>query len=111
MNKSNEKHLWKRPVENPVENVENLWVSTAILLFWQQARQMHKMLYKHGGSRWPIALCCRRTLEKIEEKPAKKCLLQQSYLQNPGVLSRNRENFCEKAPKTVRYDFTTGGNT
>ena len=111
MHKPGGNGLWKNPVEKPVENVENLGFSTAISVFCKKIPAMHKALHKHRRAAGAVALCRRRTLKNFKEKPAKKLDSRQNCPQNPGTVSGKWENFCEKAPKTVLYDFTSRGNT
>ena len=62
MNKSNEKQLWKRPVEKPVENVEKFGFSTEKPDFTNKrtANGLDKFLHKKSHNPNGFALCHRK---------------------------------------------------
>ena len=111
MNNYSESALWRIPVEKFVENVENLGFSTGISLLCKRCAPMYNPAHKPVAEEMKVALCCRRSQGKFKEKPAKKLDSRQNSPWSPDAISRKRGNFCEKAPNTVPYDFTSRGNT
>ena len=91
--------LWKTPVENPVENVENYGFSTSIAIFppFPVFRQGGGLLWEFcGKAAAPAGCICRRAGKGTQSNDFFFSGIRPVSI-GPGT--RNPPNFCETFPK------------
>jgi len=98
-------------VEKAVDNVENLGFSTAILWFCPWKRELHKAMHIGCTMGWRLRYVPGAPRKNFNGNPTEKLDSRQNCVEVSEDISRNRQNFCEKAPNTAPYDFSSKGNT